>query len=344
MAQFDLKGAFEGLLLGGASPEVANRIEQQREKVKAEAQKTDYLRKLIALENPDAADMVKIMGGPELAAVHDAMASARVRKKEDLQMNRWEQEIAALKQEQAAQDALRAAMAQAGTETATLPGNVTNQIDPGSSPLLGAAMPDSTLTVNSPITRERLLAAMATNPQAVNTRVGGSLLEQAMQGEGAETFFNRNDPMAQDIPGLSGFKRVVTGPNTSQLLAAFGEEAKALPITGPQGEQLGYGLPTRSGVQPLKEPDKLTARDRLQDISRQISAIQRVPKPLRGASDEQLLTDLLEERADLVKQPAAARNAAAPLALPKSKADLKKGKQYQTARGVATWDGEKFTQ
>jgi hypothetical protein len=46
------------------------------------------------------------------------------------------------------------------------------------------------------------------------------------------------------------------------------------------------------------------------------------------------------QRAGIAK-PAAAEK---PLDLPKAKTDLVKGKIYNTARGPATWDGEKFVQ
>lgn len=56
------------------------------------------------------------------------------------------------------------------------------------------------------------------------------------------------------------------------------------------------------------------------------------------------LTDLQAQQATLkpVWQPNAPAAAAAPVPLPKTKAELKAGQVYQTPRGAATWDGQKF--
>jgi hypothetical protein len=87
----------------------------------------------------------------------------------------------------------------------------------------------------------------------------------------------------------------------------------------------------------------------------QISAIeQRLAKPPTKedlANYDLYIKQLQEERklaeannARINPAPGAAPAAGSALAMPKTRAELQAGQQYQTGRGVATWDGTKFVQ
>lgn len=103
MASFDWQRFFASASSGGASAVQA--LDQRRDQLKQEAQKTEYFRKLVALENPDLADAVKIMGGPEIQAVHDATVAKRLQKTRALQDQALEINLrSALQQEAARRD------------------------------------------------------------------------------------------------------------------------------------------------------------------------------------------------------------------------------------------------
>lgn len=88
-------------------------------------------------------------------------------------------------------------------------------------------------------------------------------LMEAGRRENAPAFFQRGDA-EKAAPIAPGFLRAVLGPNTSQVIPDMTNAGAAVPITGPNGEDLGFGLPGRSGVTPLRsgevtEKDQFTA-------------------------------------------------------------------------------------
>jgi hypothetical protein len=77
---------------------------------------------------------------------------------------------------------------------------------------------------------------------------------------GGDAFFNRGDA-DKATPIAPGFLRAVLGPNSAQIIPDMATAGTAVPITSPTGDALGYGLPGRSGVTPLKTGD-VTDKDR----------------------------------------------------------------------------------
>lgn len=82
-----------------------------------------------------------------------------------------------------------------------------------------------------------------------------------------KTFFNRGDADSA-FPISKGYRRVVLGPNQATVIPDMDTAGNAVPITGPGGEDLGFGLPNRSGVQPLNTGN-VTAKDRFNALSNQ---------------------------------------------------------------------------
>jgi hypothetical protein len=183
-----------------------------------------------------------------------------------MQAQTLQQAMQKFKQQQAADEALQAAVRMAGTSTATGPGNATSAMAPGMSPMLDRALPPVTGTASTPVTSERLRMALGQNPAAVNAPNFDNLL-RAIQTQQMEPMFKPGETNFA-LPEVADFKRIPTGPNTSQLIYAPRTPGAAVPITGPGGEQLGMGLPGRTGITPLRtgqvtEQDQFKALERL---------------------------------------------------------------------------------
>jgi hypothetical protein len=105
-------------------------------------------------------------------------------------------------------------------------------------------------------------AAMKAAPNVARLRgntMASQILERAMGGrDNANQFFNPGDTNF-DLPGVQDFLRVPTGPNTSVLVNK--NSGRLVPLTTPEGENMGYGTAGRSGVQPIRtgqvEPKQL---------------------------------------------------------------------------------------
>lgn len=74
------------------------------------------------------------------------------------------------------------------------------------------------------------------------------------------------------LPSVPGYLRVPTGPNTSQILTDPNVSGKAVAITGPGGEALGFGLPNRGGVQPLPATG-VRDKDKYERLSKQLDSL-----------------------------------------------------------------------
>lgn len=107
----------------------------------------------------------------------------------------------------------------------------------------------------------------ASSPQMDNML---KLLEYGREGTpkpGSEPFYKRGDADSA-FPISKGYRRVVLGPNQATVIPDMDTAGNAVPITGPGGEDLGFGLPNRSGVQPLNTGN-VTAKDRFNALSNQ---------------------------------------------------------------------------
>lgn len=116
-----------------------------------------------------------------------------------------------------------------------------------------------------PVDSQQLLNTVLSTPGAVNTRTGSALLLKALEQQNMEPPFFQPNQSNFNLPGVQGFIRVPTGPKTSVILAQPGSEANALPIVGPNGENLGFGLANRGGVTPLPQTG-LTAKDQFNQL------------------------------------------------------------------------------
>ncbi len=94
-----------------------------------------------------------------------------------------------------------------------------------------------------------------------------------------------------------------------------------------------------------KDPNQITANEKLRALNLQMEALMKFPSPenrAAAAAISKRIDTLMEGGNAATPATDTAPPAAQPL--PKSKTELKKGQTYQTARGAAVWDGEKFTQ
>lgn len=78
-------------------------------------------------------------------------------------------------------------------------------------------------------------------------------------GNTQKDFFTRAEA-DKATPLAPGFLRAILGPNQAQVIPDMSAAGKAVPITGPGGEDLGFGLPGRAGVTPIKTGD-VTEKD-----------------------------------------------------------------------------------
>lgn len=123
---------------------------------------------------------------------------------------------------------------------------------------------------------ERLMRAFSENPDVFNlpaNSLGGNLLERFLANErtAADTFFRPGETNFA-LPNIPGMLRVPTGPNTSVILADPSKAGQAVAITGPDGQQVGLGLPTRSGVTPLAT-GSVKENDRYNRLTRQLTGL-----------------------------------------------------------------------
>ena len=106
-----------------------------------------------------------------------------------------------------------------------------------------------------------------TDPSGKPIAIDPSGRVQWAPGKSGESFFDKNKPV-EDLPGMKGYKRIPTGPNTAQII--FNDpEAGPIALTGPNGEDLGFGLRGKAGVTPLKQPNFLTDEELLKHYDRQ---------------------------------------------------------------------------
>jgi hypothetical protein len=103
-----------------------------------------------------------------------------------------------------------------------------------------------------------------------------------MNQQGSPQFFNRGEA-DKATPIAPGFLRAVLGPNNAQIIPDMSEAGAAVAIKGPGGEDLGFGLPGRSGVTPLKTGG-VTDKD-------QFNALQAEKRALISAKGRSVRTD-----------------------------------------------------
>lgn len=215
--------------------------------------------------------------------------------------------IAALVQSEALkqQDALNRAVSQAGTQT--VPGTTTATA--------GAPTMFPPVTANVPLTVDRLSAAIAANPQAAGNPAADALLRaiQLHEQRKASVFFQPGQTNF-DLPNVPGFKRIPTGPNTSQLIYSPENPGAAVPIIGPDGEQLGFGLQGRAGVTPVRT-EKPTSKDQFNALERlhreYIRNAGLYPGTKVGDAWQQKADDVAAEMSRIMGQPTAPESTAA---------------------------------
>lgn len=136
----------------------------------------------------------------------------------------------------------------------------------------GTMMPMEALALGSgPInppavqpTPDRFIRGFTQNPMAINSRAGAPVLERilAAQAQQKDAFFRPGDTNFA-LPGVPNVLRIPLGPNSSQLVDAG--NGQAIAIVGPNGENLGFGLPGRT-TQPLKS-GAITPQDQFDRMS-----------------------------------------------------------------------------
>jgi hypothetical protein len=119
------------------------------------------------------------------------------------------------------------------------------------------------------ITPERLLAALAQNPAAVNApanTVGAGVVEQALKGGGRQNALDfQEDP-------VSGMRFATYGNVLSPSGVNPSRAAEVVQLRGPNGEDLGFATRGKSGVQPLKT-GQVKDLDRYNRLSKQLNTL-----------------------------------------------------------------------
>lgn len=135
-------------------------------------------------------------------------------------------------------------------------------------------------------------------------------------------------------------------PGTGHAIVDFDNKRQLVPVPG-SGGQGNYDrlvvsrmLEDRSTLQ-KQLTDPYTTKEQRPEIEKKLSDVEDGLKSFGVSLKGKAAPKAAPETP--AAAPAQAPAAAAPIPLPKSKADLKAGTTYQTARGPATWDGEKFT-
>jgi hypothetical protein len=108
------------------------------------------------------------------------------------------------------------------------------------------------------------------------------------------------------------------------------------------GVVLGHRIPTGKGNYSFVKaalPDNLTAAQRLRALTSQYTSLVAIPTD----ENKKLAAEVHAEIQGLMKGGGKGGSAEA-LPMPKTKGELKSGQQYQTGRGVATWNGTQFVQ
>lgn len=185
--------------------------------------------------------------------------------------------------------------------------------------------------------------AAAASPEAwQSTRNVGNLVDMARLAQANER--SPNSLGFQEDP-VSGLRFATWGNSVLPSGMNPNKASEVVELTAPDGTKLGYGIRNRTGTQPVKT-GAITAQD-------QFEALQAEKRALINAKGRSVKTDYpvydagiaqIDEQLKALQggKPAAAAAPAAPQPLPKSKDELKVGTVYETSRGPAKWDGEKF--
>lgn len=181
--------------------------------------------------------IAKISGFVEAEAIKSARGKARREEaRARLEQALGEQQLASGTRQNTADDALAAMMQSGrvpGAPAVATPG-------PFGGPVAPAQAPGFNL--------ERALQSLPANPQAVNAR-GFANVDNLMRAAEQQ----RNPPaLAFEEDPVSGTRFATFGNILSPSGVNPTRAGNAIAITGPGGEQLGMGLPTKSGVTPLQ--------------------------------------------------------------------------------------------
>jgi hypothetical protein len=141
------------------------------------------------------------------------------------------------------------------------------------------------------------------------------MLTKLMPEAGDEAFFKPGETEFK-LPGVKGVLRVPTGPKTSVVMMDPDSAGNATRITGPGGEDLGFGLPGRSGVTPLKTGE-VRDKDKYDRLSKQLNALisaqgKAITQKARDAYQEQIST--VEQQIQSLEESAEPPAAQAPAA------------------------------
>lgn len=193
---------------------------------------------------------------------------------------------------------------------------------------------------------QMLMEAIGRNSAAMDAprdSVGGTVLNDLLRAEADRktAFFNPESGMVKRDPTAPGWMQLITGPNTSQWAPDYSDGVKASPVEGaPEGT---VAVPSGRGLTVIKPPDTSKGQVTERDQFKQLEALHRAYVANAGKSFTPEQQQYWNTKADEVSQEMnnfvggkqAAEKSEKPMALPKSKSEMKKGKLYQTARGVA---------
>lgn len=204
--------------------------------------------------------------------------------------------------------------------------------------------------------------------EAARLRSSGTSEEQILQRLGRGLFYQQPNV----LPNMMRETRPVPAPAVTNIggvnvlrSGLRGERATAIPRTALKPEEfkpaiveLGDGeravqlAPNRyQYLKPVAEKDTPPAvRERIlkHQISQAQEAMQNLPTAILPKAREEkakaveALQNQIKEANDALKAMVETRPKSTPLPMPKTKAELKKDSVYQTPRGLATWNGEKF--
>ena len=202
-----------------------------------------------------------------------------------------------------------------------------------------AGMPIGVLTQESydeELARRSGMSQAALNMLRAYNEVGAALPEEFVRGAGMGTDFQ---PSMKELAG----HKVIYSPKTGVFTVAADDPSAAATLRGAKDEEgnkipgmflTPKGTPFESKTKPKREPGegpKLSKDGKFYwDDNAQAW------KPIRTGSFE----EALERLRGVGEGGGAAQPEALPM--PKTQAELKKGAVYQTTRGAAIWDGEKF--
>lgn len=197
-------------------------------------------------------------------------------------------------------------------------------------------------TVNEQGAAMKAFANVGQNPKAALNARSVATFQKMVEGAGGEG----NTPKVTMLPvGSPGDDDFHTVPWISQGKVGEVDPGYALGIRQKNAETLiddkAAAAPDKGAITPVDQYKRLQAKQKSL-ITAQGTALSDASKKAYqdqiDALDQQMAALETAGKTAADKSPAAAT----PLPMPTNKADMQKGKQYQTSKGVYTWDGTQF--